>query len=206
MKSWEEERPIYEEELTPQQKELAKKAAKEHLQKEYERGRKTIVIMMGTYVGMKILATLLSIFVIADAGQGMGYFMIGLLEVGIALFIAYNLYHGKQWARMLFGFLLAFSIINLLGNIMSLDIGRTDYTKAPGNTTLIYSEGKVVEVRDLGEKEISEMQEQEDARAMAHRIVAGMYLIFLAVEIAYFYLLFAYHPVKEFLYGQETNF
>lgn len=206
MKSWEEERPIYEEELTPQQKELAKKAAKEHLQKEYERGRKTIVIMMGTYVGMKILATLLSIFVIADAGQGMGYFMIGLLEVGIALFIAYNLYHGKQWARMLFGFLLAFSIINLLGNIMSLDIGRTDYTRAPGNTTLIYSEGKVVEVRDLGEKEISEMQEQEDARAMAHRIVAGMYLIFLAVEIAYFYLLFAYHPVKEFLYGQETNF
>ncbi len=206
MKSWEEERPIYEEELTPQQKELAKKAAKEHLQKEYERGRKTIVIMMGTYVGMKILATLLSVFVIADAGQGMGYFTIGLLEVGIALFIAYNLYHGKQWARMLFGFLLAFSIINLLGNIMSLDIGRTDYTRAPGNTTLIYSEGKVVEVRDLGEKEISEMQEQEDARAMAHRIVAGMYLIFLAVEIAYFYLLFAYHPVKEFLYGQETNF
>ena len=162
--------------------------------------------MMGTYVGMKILATLLSVFVIADAGQGMGYFTIGLLEVGIALFIAYNLYHGKQWARMLFGFLLAFSIINLLGNIMSLDIGRTDYTRAPGNTTLIYSEGKVVEVRDLGEKEISEMQEQEDARAMAHRIVAGMYLIFLAVEIAYFYLLFAYHPVKEFLYGQETNF
>ncbi len=206
MKSWEEERPIYEEELTPQQKELAKKAAKEHLQKEYERGRKTIVIMMGTYVGMKILATLLSVFVIADAGQGMGYFTIGLLEVGIALFIAYNLYHGKQWARMLFGFLLAFSIINLLGNIMNLDIGRTDYTRAPGNTTLIYSEGKVVEVRDLGEKEISEMQEQEDARAMAHRIVAGMYLIFLAVEIAYFYLLFAYHPVKEFLYGQETNF
>jgi uncharacterized membrane protein len=206
MKSWEEERPIYEEELTPQQKELAKKAAKEHLQKEYERGRKTIVIMMGTYVGMKILATLLSVFVIADAGQGMGYFTIGLLEVGIAFFIAYNLYHGKQWARMLFGFLLAFSIINLLGNIMSLDIGRTDYTRAPGNTTLIYSEGKVVEVRDLGEKEISEMQEQEDARAMAHRIVAGMYLIFLAVEIAYFYLLFAYHPVKEFLYGQETNF
>ena len=206
MKSWEEERPIYEEELTPQQKELAKKAAKEHLQKEYERGRKTIVIMMGTYVGMKILATLLSVFVIADAGQGMGYFTIGLLEVGIALFIAYNLYHGKQWARMLFGFLLAFSIINLLGNIMNLDIGRTDYTRAPGNTTLISSEGKVVEVRDLGEKEISEMQEQEDARAMAHRIVAGMYLIFLAVEIAYFYLLFAYHPVKEFLYGQETNF
>ena len=206
MKSWEEERPIYEEELTPQQKELAKKAAKEHLQKEYERGRKTIVIMMGTYVGMKILATLLSVFVIADAGQGMGYFTIGLLEVGIALFIAYNLYHGKQWARMLFGFLLAFSIINLLGNIMNLDIGRTDYTRAPGNTTLIYSEGKVVEVRDLGEKEISEMQEQEDARAMAHRIVAGLYLIFLAVEIAYFYLLCAYHPVKEFLYGQETNF
>ena len=95
MKSWEEERPIYEEELTPQQKELAKKAAKEHLQKEYERGRKTIVIMMGTYVGMKILATLLSVFVIADAGQGMGYFTIGLLEVGIAFFIAYNLSDGS---------------------------------------------------------------------------------------------------------------
>lgn len=206
MKSWEEERPVYEEELTLEQKELAKKAAKEHLQKEYERGRKTIVIMMSVYVGMKILATLLNVFVIADVGQRLGYFMIALPEIGIALFIAYNLYHGKQWARMLFGLLLAFSIINLLGNIMSLDIGRTDYTRAPGNTTLIYSEGKVVEVWELGEAEISEMQKQEDARAMAHRVVAGMYMVFLAVEIAYFYLLFAYHPVKEFLYGQETSF
>lgn len=206
MKSWEEERPIYEEELTPQQKELAREAAKEHLQKEYERGRKTIVIMMSIYVGIKILAALLNIFVIADAGQRMGYFTLSFLEIGFALFIAYNLYHGKTWARILFGILLAFSIVNLLGNLMSLDIGRTDYTRAPGNTTLIYSGGEVVQVRELGEKKISEMQKEEDARAMAHRIAAGMYLIFMAVEIAYFYLLFAYHPVKEFLYGQETSF
>ena len=72
MKSWEEERPIYEEELTPQQKELAREAAKEHLQKEYERGRKTIVIMMSIYVGIRILAALFNVFVIADAEQKMG--------------------------------------------------------------------------------------------------------------------------------------
>ncbi len=206
MKNWEEERPVYEEKLTPEQKELAKEAAKEHLQKEYERGRKTLVIMMSIYVGMKILAALLNIFVIADVGQGMGYFMLALPEIGIALLIAYNLYYGKQWARVILGFLLAFSIVNLLGTIMSLDIGRTDYTRAPGNTTLVYSEGKIVKVWELGEKEISEMQKQEDMRAMAHRIVTGTYLVFIAVEIAYFYLLFAYHPVKEFLYGQETSF
>ena len=42
MKNWEDDRPVNEEELTPQQREVAVAAAKERLRKQYERGRKTI--------------------------------------------------------------------------------------------------------------------------------------------------------------------
>ncbi|MDE7326718.1 MAG: hypothetical protein K2N63_10635 [Lachnospiraceae bacterium] len=208
MKNWEDERPVYEEEMTPQQRELAVEAAKERLHKEYERGRKTIIIMMGLYVGMRILGVLINVFFIADSGQRLGYLMLALLTLGFALMVAYNLYHGKIWARVLFSILLGFSILLLIGEIMKLDIGRTDYSKEPDSSrvTLVYSDGKLVESFKLGEAELAKMQEQEDMRVTVHRIVMGIDLVFLAVQGVYFYLLYFYHPVKEFLYGQETSF
>ena len=175
MKNWEDDRPVNEEELTPQQREVAVAAAKERLRKQYERGRKTIKGMMGFYIGIEVIAVFLSMFV--NMGGLAGNLLIRLMDIGLAIVIAYNLY-----------------------------IGRTDYSRAPGNTTLVSTYGKIVEVRELPKAEILEMQKQEDARAAVDRTVMVVNLIFLAVYGGSLYLLFAYHPVKEFLYGQETSF
>lgn len=204
MKNWEEDRPVNEEELTPQQREVAVAAAKERLRKQYERGRKTIKGMMGFYIGIEVIAVFLSMFV--NMGGLAGNLLIRLMDIGLAIVIAYNLYNGKVWARTVFGILLVMSVMNLCGSMMTLDIGRTDYSRAPGNTTLVSTYGKIVEVRELPKAEILEMQKQEDARAAVDRTVMVVNLIFLAVYGGSLYLLFAYHPVKEFLYGQETSF
>ena len=171
---------------------------------QYERGRKTIKGMMGFYIGIEVIAVFLSMFV--NMGGLAGNLLIRLVDIGLAIVIAYNLYNGKVWARTVFGILLVMSIMNLCGSMMTLDIGRTDYSRAPGNTTLVSTYGKIVEVRELPKAEILEMQKQEDARAAVDRTVMVVNLIFLAVYGGSLYLLFAYHPVKEFLYGQETSF
>lgn len=205
MQSWEDERPIYEKELTAEEREAQAKAASERLEKECERGRKTVLIMMSLYVGMILLGMILNLFVVADAGQGTGYLLVSLPSLGIALLIAYNLYNGKEWAKVIFAILLGLSILLLLGEIGNLDIGRTDYSRSSDHITLIYSNGEMVESWELDEAELAKMQNREDVRAMMHRIVLGIDLVFLAVRISYFYLLFFYHPVKEFLYAQETK-
>lgn len=204
--SWEEERPIYEEELTPQQREEAVKAAKERMEKAYQRGRKTIFIMMAVYVAMNALTAVLNV-VVAERSRKGGYVTIGLLDIVFALLIAYNLYNGRTWARVLFAILLGFSVLSLLGGIARLDIGRTDYSKpsANGHVTLVYSEGKLVESWKLGKAELAEMQKQEDARVTIHRIAMVVGLFSLAVQGTCLYLLFFYRPVREFLYGQGTD-
>lgn len=203
MKNWEEERLVCEDEMTPQQKEAAVKAANERMEREYERGRKTIFVMMVVEVAMSALVMFSNVYV-AEAGRKGGYVTLGLFNLGCALVIAYNLYHGKTWARILFAILLGFSILQLLGVIFRLDIGRTDYSKTSSNTW-VYSDGRMVRSWELGKAELAQMQEQEDARATIHRTMMALSIFFLAVRAAYFYLLFFYHPVREFLYGQNTN-
>ena len=204
MKNWEEERTVYEEEMTPQQKEEAVKAAQERREKEFERGRKIILAMMVVYVAMNVLNAVFN-FCVAEPGRRGGYMTLGLIDIILAALIAYNLYNGKRWARVVFAFFIVLNILCTLSFIFKLDIGRTDYSKPSGNVTIVYSNGKAVRSWELGTVELEKMQKQEDARALLHRILMVESLVLLAVRAGYLYLLFLYHPVREFFYWQDSG-
>ncbi len=205
MSNWEEERPIYEEEMTQQQKEEMVRAAKERREKEVERGRKIIFVMMAVYVAMCVLNTIFKLCS-AEPGGRTGYMTLGAVDIILTALIAYNLYNGKKWAKMLFAVLIVFNILSVIGTISNLDIGRTDYSAPTSNVYVISSEGKAVGSWELaGTAELAKMQKQENARALMHRTLMAVSLVLLAIRAGYLYLLFFYRPIQEFFYRQESG-
>lgn len=206
MKNWEEEHPVYEEELTPQQQEQTVKEIKERREREYERGRKVFIGMLISYVVLGLLPILFCMFMFSNASQLGAYLLILIMNIAASGMVVYDLYHGRRWVRTRLGVSLVCAIVVQIWIILSLDIGRVDYDDPlASQIRYVYSDGQWKESRELSAAERAELQKDEDARVRRHRLLAGIGIFYIVVWAGYFYILFVYKPVREFLYGQMTE-